>query len=165
LSMTYFHTNFSDLIQFDGTVWKMANIAKAKTTGLEACAGVNTDRVEAGLSFTVTDAIDRESDQPLLRRPQTQATLNASYHIATPLWMGLDVIYTGEREDMDYDAWPARRVLLADFAVVNLSGSYRVNRLLNLSVRINNLFDAAYEQVYRFNRVPRSAMFGLTLTL
>ena len=164
LSMTFFNSSFSDLIQFDGVTWRMANVAEARTSGVETLARVRIGNLTADISHTFTEAIDCRLGRPLLRRPKHKATLHVGYQVSEPLLLGLAVNYTGKRDDMDFDAWSARRVILHDYSVLGLSASYRFNSLVSISAHVDNLFDAKYEEVFRFNHVPRSVLVGLTLT-
>jgi vitamin B12 transporter len=107
IGATYFHTDFDDLIQFDGTAWRMANVADARTRGVETLVGYQAGSITADLNYSHTIAIDGASDEPLLRRPKHKATLNASYQVSEPLLLGLTVNYTGKRDDMDFDVQPA----------------------------------------------------------
>ncbi|MCX6834838.1 MAG: TonB-dependent receptor [candidate division Zixibacteria bacterium] len=161
---TYFNTDFEDLIQFDGVAWTMANVADARTKGVEALFEYQTGSATANLNYSYTIAVDGASDEPLLRRPKHKTSLQLSYRATEPLFLGLTVNYTGKRDDMDFDAWPARRVILHDYAVLGLSASYRFNPRVSISARVDNLFDAKYEEVFRFNHTPRYVMVGLTLT-
>ena len=164
IGATYFQTDFDDLIQFNGAAWSMANLADARTKGLETVVGCQTGDMSANLNYSYTVAVDGKSDEPLVRRPHHKASLQLSYRATKPLHLGLEVTYTGKREDMDYDAWPAQRVILDNYAAVAITGSYRFGTWLRLSVRVDNLFDAEYEEVFRFNHTPRSAVVGFTLT-
>jgi vitamin B12 transporter len=161
---TYFHTDFEDLIQFDGVVWRMANVADGRTKGVETLFEYQAGSTTANLNYSYTVAVDGASDEPLLRRPKHEASLQLSYRATEPLFLGLEINYTGERDDMDFDAWPARRVILHDYAILGFSASYRFSPLVSISARVDNLFDAEYEEVFRFNHTPRSVMVGLTLT-
>jgi len=165
LGTTYFETRFDDLIRFDGAAWKMVNLAEALARGIEAEAAYVEGKSSIRLDYTYTDAVDRRTDQPLVRRPRHQINLAATHGLTQALDMQAAVLYTGEREDTDYATWPASRVILDDYLVVNLMMQYRLNSAVQIHGRIENLLDADYQEVLSFNCVPFSVSAGVSLTL
>ncbi len=56
---------------------------------------------------------------------------------------------------------PAEIVTLSNFWLVDLTASYDVSESVDVFVRMNNLLDEDYEQVYGFNTDGRSAFVGV----
>jgi vitamin B12 transporter len=163
---TYFHTHFGDLIQFrvfDPITFEgmMVNVAEARAIGWESFIGMAWGGAKVRLDHTYTEAIDRSAHQDLVRRPRRKFSLSADCQFAPTLFVGLGITYSSRREDI---GGPTGRVMLADYAVVDLTGSWVLHKHVRLSARIGNLFDSEYEEVFRFNHTPRSVMVGLTLT-
>ncbi len=74
-------------------------------------------------------------------------------------------LYVGEREDKDFSTWPAERVIIPDYTLVNLSGLYKLFNYLELTFRIENLFDKKYEEVLNYGTLGRSLYLGVNLSL
>ena len=66
--------------------------------------------------------------------------------------------YSGARPDYDYSSMP---VNLPGYLLINLSGGYRVNRNLDLSLRMDNLFDRDYSESYGYNTLGRTLFVRL----
>ena len=69
--------------------------------------------------------------------------------------------YAGERDDLDFRQFPAARVILKSYTVVNLAASYIIRRNLRLTGRVDNLFDEDYQEVLTYGNIPLSAHFGV----
>jgi vitamin B12 transporter len=165
LGATYFDTRFDDLIQFDGAVWRMVNVAESRARGVEFFIGLELAGVSARIDYTYTEAVDRRDGVPLLRRPEHKAGLTLARQLTDRLHARARVAYTGEREDMDYEAWPAERVVLADYAVVDLSLAYELTAAVRFQGRVENLFDAEYEEILGYNSAPAAVYLGAALTM
>jgi vitamin B12 transporter len=66
---------------------------------------------------------------------------------------GAELNYVGARYDTATQTRP-----LAAYDVVNLFGSYRINREFALEGRLDNLFDKAYETAWGYAN-PRASVF------
>jgi len=66
---------------------------------------------------------------------------------------------------MDFSVWPARRVELDDYVVVNLSGSFKVHKYVEVFARIENLFDEDYEEAFGYGTPGISAYGGVKLSI
>ena len=60
---------------------------------------------------------------------------------------------------------PAGRETLAGFAVVNLTADYRMTDGLQIRARVDNLFDAEYEEFFGYGTAGLSGYLGATVTL
>jgi len=163
LGVTYFHTGFTDLIQFDGV---MDNVASAAIRGGEVSGEWKTTRMSIRVDYTNTltrDDVD-PLKQSLLRRPRHKVSLCATGDIIENLTLSLKATHKGKRADMDFSTWPGRRVELIDYTVVDLGATYRLSPAIELRARIENLLDAEYEEVLYFGSAPVSAFFGFSLS-
>jgi vitamin B12 transporter len=64
---------------------------------------------------------------------------------------------------MNFSIFPAVRVNLKSYTLVNLSASYDVLKFLQLYGRIDNLFDTVYEDVLGFGTPGFSGYMGFKL--
>jgi vitamin B12 transporter len=69
--------------------------------------------------------------------------------------------YVGPRRDSDFDSFPARDVTLGDYVLASLSGRVPIGKSLDLTGRIENLFDARYEDVFGYRTQGLSAYAGV----
>ena len=93
--------------------------------------------------------------------------LHGSYGtgIKNPTFLDLSIEYNGEQKDRDFSTFPATRVTLDDYTLVNVAGSYVVNQYLTVFARIENLFDDDYEEVLGFRARGIGAFGGVRLNL
>jgi vitamin B12 transporter len=73
----------------------------------------------------------------------------------------LGVRWMGEREDLDFSVFPSERVVLDSYVVARLMAGWEVNEAVRLFGRIENLFDADYEEVLDFGTAGRAAYAGI----
>jgi len=79
--------------------------------------------------------------------------------------LGGSVIFVGPRDDVDFNQFPAQRVELAGYATVDLATEIEVIRAspgrpgLSGALRVENLFNQAYDQVVGFAG-RRRGVFG-----
>jgi vitamin B12 transporter len=169
LGATVFATRFEDLVGFEFPAG-YRNVSAARTRGMEAFASLLPRagvRVRAGYHLTDTEDRGSGSDdagRPLLRRPRHQGSL--ALEVASPGRgdAAVELRVVGERDDKDFAAFPARRVTLHGYALVRLAASYAVSGSLRAFARIENAFDADYEEVFGYGVPGRAAYAGIRAT-
>ena len=165
IGITYFYNAFKDLIDFDPVTYTYLNIAEATTTGIEIYSyfvpsGSFTGRVW----YTFTDAKDDTAGERLLRRPRHKFGISANYNYREKLNITPSVIYVGEREDMDYSIYPVARTTLRSYVLANLAASYDFVRYFQGYVKIDNLFDQQYEEVFGYGARGIGVYAGVTIS-
>ena len=98
----------------------------------------------------------------LLRRPTHTVALRA--HQAIGATGAVDVVATrvGERDDRDFAAYPVTPVVLPAYTRVDLSATLPVGHHgIAATMRVENLFDARYDEIARFRAPGRLAYVGL----
>lgn len=101
----------------------------------------------------------------MLRRPKHQASLNINYRFNDAGNLNAGIRYIGKREDKDFSSFPVQRVTLPDYYLINIAASYKVLEYLQLTGRIENLFNKDYEEVLYYGTLGRSFYLGLNLNL
>jgi vitamin B12 transporter len=163
---TYFSNEFEQMIDFDSVNWKYVNIGAARTSGLELSAVAHVGSawtLSAGYTFTAAE--DISSGEDLLRRAKHKANVSASCRFGKKADANLDMQYVGRRQDMDYSAWPAARVTLDDYLLVNLALGYELNGRIRLFAAIRNLGNAKYEEVLGYGTPGITASAGINYSL
>lgn len=182
VSLTAFAQNYRNLIQYAVAPPVQGgpnfhNVARARSRGLEAEAEASFGELRVGASYTwlrtrVDDSGFDEGagavfveGQRLLRRPEHAFAANASLTAWRHLTLDMNVRRTGARDDRDFATWPAAPVVLPAHFVVDLGGAMqlaggRAWPAVKLTVRAENLLDAAYQEVWGFPSLGRGLYLG-----
>lgn len=166
MGVTYFHNEFDDLIDFDFVTSTYKNIAQAESQGVEAFAAARAnEHLTVAASYTYTDAQDETTGEDLLRRARHKFSMDVNYRFQDKGTIRCEVVYVGEREDVDTSTFPAARVELDEYTLVNLAGSYEITENLEVFGRVENLTDEDYEEVKGFGTPGVAGYVGLKLLL
>lgn len=186
LSGTWFDQRFRDMIQYDGNVApgepNYRNLAAANASGIELEASLRaTGNLSLSASYTrlrseVEDAgADAGPDAEfveglrLIRRPDHTFNVTAGYRFLDRGSVDLAVLHVGERDDLDFADWPAKRVSLDAYTRVDLGAEVRLldasgNRpAVTATLRVDNLFDAEYQEIVHFPARGRTILLGARL--
>ncbi|NOY53086.1 MAG: TonB-dependent receptor [Deltaproteobacteria bacterium] len=161
VGITYFSNRFIDLIDFDyGTGYR--NLSGAATKGIEAsCSFRPVSPLELHLDYTYTDTVDKSNNEDLLRRARNKLSMGTTWTLENKGELTADLRYVGPRDDMDYSAYPSKRVRLGGYTVVDLAASVPVKGRYTLFARVENLFDKRYEENRGYGAPGRAAYAGL----
>ncbi len=168
--INYFSNKFTNLFGFDNN-FKTININKAATNGVEVYLRTNPlGNLGLRLNYTYTNSKDESSNSagsglPLLRRPKNKIGMNVDYSFLKDFNFNADIIYVGKRDDENYNAYPAQRIILPDYTIVNLDASYRLSDIIKIYGRVDNLFNKYYEEVYGYATPGLSGYLGINFTL
>jgi Outer membrane cobalamin receptor protein len=163
LGITYFYNDFDDLIIWDNGY---NNVDEAKTRGIESFIKIMPlDDLSVCLNYTYTDTEDDDGKR-LIRRPLHKAGLNTCYRFMERATANLDILYVGKRDDSywDFMTFTTKDVVVDDYILVNLAGSFDICKRLQLFARIENLFDEDYNESYGFGTAGLSAYGGVKVT-
>ncbi|MEM9355288.1 MAG: TonB-dependent receptor [Pseudomonadota bacterium] len=161
IDITYFNNNLTNEITGVGnTVVNQPGTSERQ--GIELTLGLTPiPGVSVAATYTYLDATDPDG-RVEIRRPKHSASLNFGYRFMEErASLNLGLVYNGEMEDDDFGAFPAARVLLDEYTLVRLAGSYQLNENLQMFGRIENLLDADYEEVFSYSSQPFTAYVGV----
>lgn len=171
LGATWFANSFRDLIDYtySATQPNYFNVARTRTSGVELegraelPAGFHADASVTYLDARVvnpgTSTDPSASFAPgarLLRRPMHTYDAGAGYRNSR-VGFDLRARRVGQRDDVLYEDFRARRVALPAYTVANLSGDLSLTgghaggSAATLTLRVDNLFDALYTEVAGVN--------------
>jgi vitamin B12 transporter len=151
LRATAFAARYRDKIANDVN-FVPQNIGRARNQGVEFAAQGHWGAWRLRGEATLQDPIDETSASRLIRRAREQATLRADYDGAD--WSaGATLRHVGDRID------GVQR--LAAYQVVDLSANCRVSAPWQIQVRVDNLFDQAWQPAAGYNGTPRGLYVGL----
>lgn len=175
---TFFYNDYDDLIVSvgrsfrDASRYRTDNISNARTRGLELSAGVRPiAALDLRAAYTLLDsrilAVDgtREAPAPyrvgerLIRRPRHRGSFNALLTTSrASLFADLEI--RGRVRDVEPTFGASGGVFDADgFAVLDLGGTVRLSRTIQLFARVENAADRAYEEAFGFP-APGRVVFG-----
>ncbi|GAB5046600.1 TonB-dependent receptor plug domain-containing protein [Thermodesulfovibrio sp. TK110] len=177
--LTFFHSEFKDkIISYYDSILKaqtFKNVEGATIQGIEGSISYDIGIV-SGLSFSLKPFVnftyntrystkDEVEIQKYGKTLQYTPKCTASFGImaARDKWdLRLVANYTGDEKVVDWN--PSSKnygkvVDKSDFTVVNLKGSYRPVKNLELTLSVENLFDRAYEYV-QYYPMPRRTITG-----
>ncbi|GAC31285.1 TonB-dependent receptor plug domain-containing protein [Paraglaciecola polaris] len=150
---TYFDQKIQDSIYFDLAAFSgyLQDLGESSSKGIELIADlVISDTVGVTANYTYNDTEDTAGDQRR-RRPRNAGSVSLYY---------------------DNDAWKLAATLrslhdavdgiqLKGYEVFDVSARYAVNQDLSLSARIENAFDANYQDIAAYNTSGAAAYVGV----
>lgn len=169
IGVTYFNNKFSDMFGFDNVTFKTININKAETNGVEVFTkAIFFNSLIVKANYTYTKALDKSEntpsfDQKLLRRPENKIGLLIDYSFLQKAGINSEFIWVGSREDFDFSTFT--RVEMKNYLLVNFAAHYNLFNFLRLNVRIENLLDTDYEEVFGYGTAGLSFYGGIQLSL
>jgi vitamin B12 transporter len=124
--------------------------------------------IALGLSYTYLDAREPDGSREQRRPPRT-ARADIDYSFAGGRGMArLSTVYNGEIIDKapyEIGTFINRPQTVGAYWVVNAAASYKLQPGVELFARVENLFDARYQEVYGYEAAPITAFAGVKLTL
>lgn len=164
-SITYFHIDFDHLISFDPQTFLFENIADAKTSGIEtSLTATPSEELTLKANYTFTDPRDNSTNQQLLRRAKNKANFNINYRLLQNTNINFDYSFVGKRVDNDFNTFPATRVNLSSYSLLNLSLSHQIDSACELTLKLHNLLDKDYEDILGYNTEGFSILGGFRLS-
>lgn len=107
-------------------------------------------------SYTLTDATG-PNGQPLVRVPRHDIQLGLEADLTARLSGRLAVNHVADRVESGFPA----PVAVPDYTTVAVGLTYRLSDTADVYLRVENLFDTAYQTVQNYNAPGRAAYFGV----
>ena len=151
-SLVWFNTHYKERIAFNYSTWRYYNAGGANTTGVEFTFDLRPcPWIRLTGNYTYTEGQEGEAER-LALVPYHQLGLRA--HLRWQKFSAnLYYKYASRRPAYDFSHY------LADYSRVDLTGSYALNRRLEIFFRAENLFDVDYEWAKGY-RAPGLALLG-----
>jgi len=158
VELIYFDNRIRNLIAYQYPL--MMNVNQARIDGTELSYAGEFGNTHLKANATFQNPRDTATGQVLQRRAKEFGSLAASQSFGA--WnVGAEVRYSGARPDVSYATYPYTNVSLPSYQVFNLNARYRINKILNVSAHIDNLFNRDYSEVYGYNTLGRTLFVGL----
>jgi vitamin B12 transporter len=139
--------------------------------GVELSAiGTLSDSLSLNAAYTYTDSVESDgaggyTDE--VRRARHTASLNLAWQVMDNLHINTNAQFNGSQTDVFFPPSPnpSETVTLADYTLLNINANYRASEKLDLYLRLDNLLDDEYEEVYGYQTLGFGASFGLRYSL
>ena len=98
-----------------------------------------------------------------VRRPKNSGHLSASYQFSNETTkLNVNVSFNGEQQDLEFVAsTPVTRVTLDSYTLVNTSLNHDFNKRFKGTLRIKNLLNDQYSEVFSYRGTGRTVLAGL----
>lgn len=168
VDMTVFSARLENEIVtvFDSKTFKSSPVNQqdqSKRRGLEISARASF-KENWGLFATYTH-LKAEDDLSLteIRRPKHNGSINLNYRSNNKKTnINISAVFNGEQEDLEFiAATPETRVILPAYRLVNLSLSYDLTDKFKTQIKVFNLLDSEYSEVFSYRAPGRSLLAGL----
>ena len=178
LRATAFFQRFRDMIQYTTAAPgepNYINVAGARADGAEIELTLSPARalqVSAAHTFLSTEVTDEGTGQDaqlqqgmrLLRRPAHTTTLSTWLDVGRGT-VSMSARRVGERDDLDFSSFPAERRTLDAYVTVDLAAAVNTVNIgaarVQLTARIENVFDERYEEVLSYAARGRALFAGI----
>ncbi|VUD69574.1 TonB-dependent receptor plug domain-containing protein [Methylobacterium symbioticum] len=161
---TYYHNDFTNLINTNASYTSNENVGRAVSYGAEAFVSVRlTDTLSGRIDYTNTVTKNEITNQELLRRPRHKGSATALWTPLPGLTVSGTVIVLGHFVDGNRD-FSVPRLKNPGFTLVNLAVTYDVSESVSVFGRIDNLFDRRYENPTGFLGPGLAVYGGVRLT-
>lgn len=165
-SVTLFHRDTTNLIDYDFTTFAYVNVGKTRVRGLEFELVLQpVDSVSVTGSYSYINAENRDLASPnygnvLARRARHSVSLSADKQWDSGLSFGATVTHnSGSFSD------PANLQQLDGYVLIGLRAAYAINERLELFGRVDNLTDEEYSTVHAYGTPGRAAYGGVRVKL
>lgn len=155
---TFFYTDLKNRLSYDPVTFVNQNHGKARIFGLEnAFDLIWSTQWASKVSATWLSARNTTSKEKLSRRPNLNIKIAMDYKKDIH-FISLEGDLTGKRPDVDN---LGNTVNMPSYMILHLNYEAKLNERLNAYLKIRNLLDKEYEEVYGYGTGGRSASAGL----
>jgi vitamin B12 transporter len=153
----YFDDRISNFIVLDAA-YASINIPLAQVTGQELSYAGDFGNSHLKVDATFQNPLNETAGLALPRRAKEFGSVTGTHDFAA-FNLGAEVRYSGTRQDTNQITSAA--VTLPGYQLLNLTARYRIDQKLNVSARVDNLFNRDYSEVYGYNTLGRTLFIGL----
>ena len=155
---TLFYTKIQKRLSYNPNTFVNTNMGSAEIIGMEN--KINLEWLadfNQSLSFTLLKTRDLKLGQRLARRPDLNIKNIFSYQLSNSHYLDYEFSYIGNRNDVDN---LGNSVTMASYIISNLNYRYVMNAQNEFYIKLKNLFDKNYEEIYGFGTGGRAVTIG-----
>jgi vitamin B12 transporter len=177
LSATLFDTELES--EIDGFVYDPATFAYtsgnkdglSKRQGVELTASlITSNSLMINAAYSYTDSVEADgaggyTDE--IRRARHTGSLNLAWQAMDNLQINTNAQYSGSQTDTYFPPWPtpSQTVIMDDYTLININANYSASDKLDIYLRLNNLLDDDYEEVFGYQTLGFGASLGVRFSL
>ena len=163
VGLSYFDSDYSNLISFDPVNFKSINLGETRLRGIETSV-----KFKLGLKLELTSHSNyffkqNNKDGRLIRRPKSSWSASINYKANAQFGILLSHRQVGER--IDFDATTFAKKSMPSYNVSQLIGEYKFLNKNSVYIRFENLFNQQYEEIDGFGTAPFSIYAGGKISL
>lgn len=143
IDISYFHSDFRNLIVSDSLTFIPDNIDSARAYGIEADLKYYSSFADFTANYTFSEADNKTTQQRLARRPKHKFNFSVSKSFFDSFNAFIQLLVVNNRVDSD-------QTLMDNYEKVDLNFEYVVSRDLLTFIKLENLFNQKYEEVTGF---------------
>ena len=177
LSATLFDADLEN--EIDGFVYDPATFGytsgnkegQSQRQGVELTAmGGLSDNLSVSAAYTYTDSVESDGAGGYIdevRRARHTGSLNLAWQAMDNLQINTNAQYNGSQTDVFFPPFPtpSQTVTLADYTLLNINVNYSASDKVDLYLRLDNLLDEDYEEVFGYQTLGFGASLGLRFNL
>jgi len=159
MGITYFDSQYLNLIGYNPITWKFVNINEALSKGIElSVKKALLKHWQWGLAYTYLKTRDMQYNRELLRRPRHTFSSQLTYQSAK-FDIFIEMVYVGRRLDYDELVWSvAENPAFNTFSFVfNFPVTDKITWFLNVS----NAFNRHFEEILGYPAPLRRILVGI----
>lgn len=142
--------------------YQVQNLTSAVMSGVETTVTSTVRALTLSANYTFLDARDESpgrTDDKLAYRPRHTANFGADLGLARRWMLHGDARYRSQIEEVFLYPLQAPDA----YWVFNANVQFRLSATVNLSAKVNNIFDEQYEELARYRMPGRNWIFGVSL--
>ncbi len=158
VKLTYFLTDYKELIVFNPSTYRLTNSEKDRIKGLKFMVSGILRNYKYNFSYTKLSSKNLITEEKLPRRPNYIVKLGIGYKKGK---MAFDVFgrFIGERKD--YDEKTFSYIAAEPFSVFYSILALDLNDKASLFLKINNIFDKEYYEIFGYRAPKRKVVLGI----
>ncbi len=158
-TLTYFHNEFTDLIDFDSNIFMMVNREGVDAEGIEMQLDYTvSESLDLRMQATYTDLSLKNSDIPLRQRPDWSGSIAMRWTPSDRWLIHASWLYVGETFDSSI---PTGDLFLDNYNRLDVTATLNYSDKLNLLLSVDNILDEDYAEAIGFPSPGLRARVGL----
>lgn len=154
-----FYTKVFNRLSYHPATFINLNMGKAEIIGVEQNANMDWNKnLNQTLSFTLLKTHDLSKGTRLARRPDINLKNNFNLLMGSKHHLGYEFSFIGKRSDVDNDG---NTVKLKSYLLSSLNYRYALDPRNDFYLKIKNVFDTEYEEVFGFGTGGRAFTAGM----
>ena len=158
-----------DPVTFGHTAGNKEGTSRRQGAELTAMGSLGSN-LSLNAAYTLTDSVESDGAggyRDEVRRARHTASLNLAWQVMDNLHINTNAQYNGSQADVFFPPWPtpSETVTLNNYTLLNVSAHFDATESLTIYLRLDNLLDDNYEEVFGYQTLGFGASLGLHYSL